>query len=140
MTPQRKRAVSALARRNYRSAAFAYVSMNEGSRPLFSIVAKEMRAEMSNLCSLESSSILRDNHEALKHFSWKTLWLEYSLKVPSLVQLLQKLLPKADMKFICFVVSIILKKRCMHVCLLQRVFSVLLYGNGTGKQVQLQYW
>ena len=68
------------------------------------------------------------------------MWLEYSLKVPSLVQLLQKLLPKADMKFICFVVSIIFKKKCMHVCLLQRVFSVLLYGNGTGKQVQLQYW
>ena len=109
--------------------------MNEGSQPLLSAVAKKIRNQMSSLCSPKSSSILRDNHEALKHFSWKTLWLEFSLKVLSLVQLLQQLLPKADMKVLCFVMSIILKKRCMHACLLQRVISVMLYGNATGKQV-----
>ena len=109
--------------------------MNEGSQPLLSAVAKRIKTEMSSLCSPKSSSILRDNHEALKHFSWRTLWSEFSVKVPSLVKLLQQLLPKADMKLLCFIVSIILKKRCMHACLLQRVISIMLYGNATGKQV-----
>ena len=108
--------------------------MNEGSQPLLSAVAKKIRNEMSSLCSPKSSSILRDNHEALKHLSWKTLWLEFLLKVPSLVQLLRQLLPKADMKLLCFVVSIILKKRCIRACIL-RVISVMLYGNATRKQV-----
>lgn len=79
--------------------------------------------------------MLRDSHEAVKRFSWKTIWLELEAKVPTLFRLLQAILPKADKKFLSFLISLILKKRCKHMSLVQRVVSVLLYGNAAKKQV-----
>jgi len=37
--------------------------------------------------------------------------------------LLQKLLPKANVKLLSFFISILLKKRCKHMSLVQRVIS-----------------
>ena len=106
------------------------------------VVAKQIRNEMKNICSPKVYSILRDKHEALKCFSWETLWSEFMQGVPSLVKLLQLVLPKASncKAFLCFVISILLKKRCMHMCLMQRMVSILFYGNGAHKQVRTLFF
>ena len=78
--------------------------------------------------------MLRDSHEAVKVFSWETIWLEFEAKLPMLFRFFEKLLPKAE-KFLAFVISLLLKKRCKHMSLVQRAVSVLLYGNAAKKQV-----
>ena len=91
---------------------------------------------MTEICSTDHHySILRDSYEAVKRFSWESIWLEYQAKVPTLLALLTGLLPKAEKSFIAFVVSLLLKRRYKHMSLVQRVISLVLYGNAAKKQV-----
>ena len=92
---------------------------------------------MKIICSLTNNSILRTDHEAIKHFSWDVICKELLEKVPTLFAFMQMLLPKADNMFISSLICIILKQRCKHMSLFQRVVSVLLYGHGTNQQVKL---
>lgn len=52
-------------------------------------MAKKIRNEMKSLASLDHDSILRDDIEALKHFSWETVYLELEKNVPTLIKLLR---------------------------------------------------
>lgn len=132
-------AVKRLARRNYKSMTKAVVSSQHGSKPAIASIAKVMRDEMQRLCSVGHDSILRDNIEAVKCFSWETVWLELKHKLPTLISLLKQLLKQPDdhTPLICFLASAILKQRSPKTCLVQRAISVLLYGNGTSKEVKI---
>ena len=98
-------------------------------------LTQQIRDEMPGLCSLLRPSILRDSQGAVKNFNWQALVSEFSSRIPTLVLVLKKVLPKANDKFIAFIIAMILKKRCKDMFLVQKVVSVLLYGNGTSKQV-----
>ena len=63
--------------------------------------------------------------------------MEFEQNVPTLVKLFCCLLPKADRKLVSFIIAVMLKQRCKHMCLVQKVVSVMLYGNATHKEVQL---
>ena len=63
--------------------------------------------------------------------------MEYQAKVSTLFALLTGLLHKADKKFIAFVVSVLLKRSCKHMSLVQHVISPVLYGNTAKKQYDL---
>ncbi len=52
-------------------------------------MARTIREEMKTLGSMEHDSILRDNIEAVKQFSWETIFMELSQKVPTLIRLLR---------------------------------------------------
>lgn len=71
----------------------------------------------------------------IENFTWQEVWLELNKTVPSLVNFFKSILPRSNYKFVSFLICAILKKRCKHMSLLQRVFSVLLYSNATNKQV-----
>jgi len=135
ITPRRKKAVVSLTTGCYRSAATNIVAFSKTHNYVLSALAKQMRTEMKTICSLSHNSILRSNHEAVKHFSWEIIWKELVQQVPTLVSFLEKLLPKSEYKFFAYLISVILKHRCKHMSLFQRVMSVLLYANGTSKQV-----
>ena len=94
---------------------------------------------MAEICSVKYNSFLRKKNEQLKHFSWDELWLELTTKIPSLVKFLKAILPSADKIFIAFVVCMLIKKRCKHMSLMQRIMSVLLYGHAAKKQVCLTW-
>ena len=79
--------------------------------------------------------MLRGQDEQLKSFSWESLLVEFEQKVPTLILMLRYLLPKADGKLLSFIVAIILKRHCKHMSLVQRVISVVLYGNAIQKEV-----
>lgn len=133
MTPSRKKLVSACARRSYKSAASGV--SNLGEKHVLASVAGKIKCEMTEISSSKFASILRRKHTELKHFSWDELWLEFNAKAPRLVRFLQSILPRAGKIFIAFVVCMLLKKRCKHMSLMQRMMSVLLYGNAANKQV-----
>lgn len=124
-----------LSRGNFKSAAENLVKHDQLDQHIMQSLCHQIRVEMDEICSLNHNSMLRDQYEALKCFSWETLWFEFSQKVPSLVNLLQGILPKANKSFLSFLIAIVLKKRCKHMSLVQRMISILLYENATNKQV-----
>lgn len=116
--------------------ATALVRSQPGSKSAVKSIAGVIKEEMQHLCSTSHNSLLRDNIEAVKCFSWETVWLE--LERIHLFRLLLKR-PDEHKPLICFLASAILKERSPRVCLVQRVISVLLYGNGTNKEVKLHF-
>ena len=126
-----------MSKHNFRAAAKKVATSEETSEQILNALTQQMREEMKEVCSKKYNSILRDSHEAVKMFSWETIWLEFEAKVPTLFQFFEKLLPKAEKKFLAFVISLLLKKHCKHMSLVQRAVSVLLYGNAAKKQIHI---
>lgn len=144
VTPRRKNAVISLSTGRYKSAANSIVAFSKTHVYVLSAVTKQINSEMKNISSLKYNSILRSDHDNVKHFSWVAIWNEFTQKLPTLVSFLRKLLPKSDHKYLLCLICILLKHRCKHMSLFQRVISVLLYANGTSKQVSIlasiNYW
>ena len=101
----------------------------------------KMRSEMKDINSDAHNSILRDTIEAVKQFSWETVMLELQHKLPTLTLLLARLIPQPVKRIplLCFVASILLKSHYQRLGLVQRAISVMLYGNGSSKQV-IKLW
>ena len=135
ITPNRSKAIASLSRRNYKAAVTGITKIQQTGSYIVAEVAKSMKTEMKDICSLAHNSMLRGQDEQLKSFSWESLLVEFEQKVPTLILMLRYLLPKADGKLLSFIVAIILKRRCKHMSLVQRVISVVLYGNATQKEV-----
>lgn len=103
-------------------------------------LAAKIRAEMKVLSSKDHDSILRDTIEAVKHFHWDTVMLELLRRVPTLMSLLKQLVRRSHEKkpLLCFVASQLLKAHNQHMGLVQRAVSIMLFGNGTSKQVNFK--
>ena len=136
-SPARKKIVNSLGRRSYKAAARAITSADQTKSHIVVSVAQQIRQEMSGICSSQNPSLLRSSYAGVKNFSWKAISSEFSTRVPTLMFLLKSILPKSDDRFILFAVALILKKRCKHLFLVQKVISILLYGYATNKQVSL---
>jgi len=61
-------------------------------------LARKSRSEMPRLSSDSHDPILRDRVEAVKHFSWDTVWLEYGKMIPILILFFGELNPKPKVK------------------------------------------
>lgn len=92
---------------------------------------------MKDISSEAHDSILRDLVEAVKYFHWETVMLELQGKMPTLMSLLSLLVrqPSEKKPLLCFLASQLLKARHQYIGLVQRAVSVMMYGNGTAKQV-----
>lgn len=134
-TPSRKDTIVSLSRRSYRAATCRMRDIQQTRVYYVASIAKAIKAEMKVMCSLKHDSILRSDNKQLKSFSWNILFDEMKRVMPVLTSLLQKLLPKGSVKLFSFIISVMLKKRCKHMSLVQRVVSMMLYGNATQKQV-----
>lgn len=136
-TPARKRSVKRLARHSYKSLVSSMVKCSTTSTKVLSEVAQKIKAEMKDISSQHHDSILLDAHEAVKQFSWESVLLELQEMMPTLMQLLMKLVtnPSEKKPLLCLLASQLLKQRYPKLCLVQRAISALLYGNGTNKQV-----
>ncbi len=57
------------------------------------------------------------------------------------MHLIRQLIAKSNEKkpLLCFLASQILKSRNMHIGLVQRAVSILLYGNGTSKEASMVF-
>jgi len=137
ITPQRQPVVRSLSRRSYKAAASTFTHLPRTPTYLMQRLVSQIRKEINAICSLNHNSILRGNHKTLKTFCWTRIWHELNEYVPTLVKLFRNLFPKAGRKFICFLTSMILKKKCMQMSLIQRAISFLLYANGTSREVRI---
>ena len=100
-------------------------------------ISRKIKKEMKDLSSDDRDSVLRDAVEAVKHFNWTTVMMEYEKMMPTLMTLLKQLVPKPieHKPLLCQVASQILKSRHQRMGLVQGAVSIMLYGNGTNKQV-----
>lgn len=136
-TPSRKMCVKRLTRKSYASMASTLVNSPRMCGSVIRKLATKIKAEMKSISSNDHDSILRDTIEAVKHFHWDTVMLELLKKVPTLMNLLKQLVnrPAEKKPLLCFIASQLLKSRHQHMGLVQRAVSIMMYGNGTSKQV-----
>ena len=125
--------MSSCARKSYKSAASHVTEL--GQNHVLNVVSLKIRAQMCAICSTNFPSVLRNGHSELKIFSWDSLWNEFQTKVPWLVKFLKSILPCANKIFISFIICLLLKNKCQQMSLMQRMISVVLYGNSASKQV-----
>ena len=100
-------------------------------------VATKIKSEIRQLASDRHDSILKDTVEAVKHFSWDTIYLELQTNVPTLMQLLHLLVkkPATSKPFISCMASQLLKDGHPKLGLMQRGVSAMLHKNRSCKQV-----
>jgi len=134
-TPKRQETIVSMSRKCDKAASVKIASFSKTKSHTMNALVLKMRSEMTKICSTNCKSILRDGD--VKEFSWKKVLMELKRHAPTLVSFYSLLLPKASMKFICFMICAVLKKRCMHMSLVQRIISIVLYSNGTNKEVYL---
>lgn len=138
-TPNRKRGIKSLARGSYKSLASMMLSAPGSSRSAIAEMARKILTEMRSLSSSAHDSFFRSTVDAVKNFSWDKVMSEFTQTVPTLMMLLECLVPKPAEKkpFMCFVASLLLKCRHQRMGLVQRAVSIMLYGNGSSKQVRI---
>lgn len=114
------------------------VNTPEMLRSVLLEVCQKIKKEMRTLSSEEHNSVLRDNVEAIKMFHWDTVRLECEKMMPTLMTVLKNLIPKPakHIPLVCVIASQLLKARHQRLGLVQRATSVMLYGNGSSKQVR----
>ena len=136
-SPWRQENVKRVMRGSYISLTSSVVQSSRTADQVVLQLCRKIKEEIKLISSNEHNSILRDNHEGVKNFSWENIWEELVINVPTLVKIIASLIhdPSEDKPVVCFIVSIILKCRFRCMSLVQRVVSVLLYGHGASKQV-----
>ena len=102
-------------------------------------IAAKIKSEMKELSSDAHDFILRDTVEVVKRFSWELVKLELENKVPTLMTLLAEMVgkPAERTPLIRFIASQLLKCNHQRISLVPCAISVMLYGNGTSKQVRI---
>ena len=87
-------------------------------RSIMGEVARTIKREMACISSSDHDSILRDNVEAVKKFSWDTVTLELQSKVPTLMLLLLSLVrnPYRSKPFIASLACQLLKDSHPCIC------------------------
>ena len=65
----------------------------------------KIKKEIKKVCKLDHNSILWDDIEGVKQFSWETVWLKLQRNVPTLYSLRAKLLYQPSKPLIYFMIS-----------------------------------
>jgi len=119
----------------YKSLAKSLVNAEQTRMFFCTATGRKICNEITDICSTKVPSILRDSNEAVKQFSWETIYLEFEAKIPTLVALVKLILPHISKNLLCFVIGVIIKSQSPHMALVQMAVSVMLYANGANKQV-----
>jgi len=78
--------------------------------------------------TLHKLTIINNNGEDIKFFSWSNIWLELTQDMPLLTLLLKEINVKKNHVANSVVAYILLKQRNQNLCLLQRTVSAFLYA------------
>ena len=137
-TSSRKVLIKRGARKNFQSMAAGVLASVDMGTPFVSKISSNIIAEMKAISSINHNSFLRNSVAPVKEFEWEAVYDELYQNMPTLMLILSKVIPNSEGRkpLQCMIVSQLLKTRHPHMCLVQRVVSVMMYGNGVAKQVQ----
>lgn len=139
-SPWSQQNINRICRGSYPSLATSIVQSTRTIDSVLITFVQGVRQEIKHISSDTHNSILRDDHEGIKRFSWETVWTELMAQVPTLMKLLGLIIrnPVDNKPFLCLVASMILKHHSHKMSLVQRAISVLLYGCATPKKNTLR--
>ncbi len=108
-TPTRQTAIRRLVRKSYTALTSGTVNPPRAKKAMLSQLALAIKNEMKKMGTVKHDSILRDNNEAVKRFSWETVRLElYIIRmIQTLMSLLLLLVPNPENRIplICTIAS-----------------------------------
>ena len=101
-------------------------------------VGRKIQEEIAFICSDKANSILNGgDKEHVLNFSWDKIFADLKSHMPYLVKLLQFINPKVEKNTALISVWIAMMVKCRNdkFSLIQKIFSIFLYGNGVHKEV-----
>lgn len=143
-----KTLVRSLGRMHYASIARQAMKVSKIRDRLLGIVVTDMHKECIQLCARNNKSLLCDSSElALKAFTWNSLISELKVRAPIFSRVLRGMVevkrrlrvpqkrqkktrssrPSEDAIF-CVCAAVILRHRNLHMNMLQRIISLMLYN------------
>ena len=146
LTPTRRRLCRSLIRSSLNSFAIQAVKRNASTRAIIvKVVGEMLHKEVACLCSDDLNSIMKQKDvNCYKKFDMiiEKINGEIELVAPILFSLLQSCLktrrPRTNTReLVAVIVSILCKHRRPEVCLLQKIFSLILYVGHASKQVSI---
>jgi len=138
MTPSRELMAKQLARKDYHALSKAFV--NAHSNAAIEEIGRIIKQEIKYICSNTHNSLLRSYGADIKKFSWETVWEELKENTPKLVLLVSVICPKGSIILKSTIICMMLKQSNPKMSLLQRVISVMMYGNTVHKAVCYNYY
>ncbi|XP_062521158.1 uncharacterized protein LOC134196093 [Corticium candelabrum] len=136
-TPRRRRAVKQCVRKSLSAMSSFMLQSRKGAGAAMSSLKNMIEREVKGLRKLNKSTMFLGGKESLTDFCWDNVWLELHRYAPTLMDVLSVLVldPTDNKPMVCLVAAMVLKQRYKHFSIVQRAISLLLYGNGTSKQV-----
>jgi len=144
LTPNRRRLCRPLIRSSFDSFAIHAIKRNSRTRAtILKVIGEIVHTEVVKLCSDDFNSIMKQKdvtcYQNMEKIMEK-IHEETKINAPTLYSLIQACLktkgPRVNTKeLIAVVVSIFCKHHRPEVCLLQRIFSLVLYVGHASKQV-----
>ena len=115
--------VKRVIRKSYDALSISIVQSSRVSDKVVEEIGKKCKEEVKHICSSKHNSVLKDTGEAVNHFSWDTIWMEFSRNIPYLMKLIQWLLNKKhknNKALIWFLLSLIVKSHSLKRWLFYR--------------------
>jgi len=142
MTPTWREPAKRLARESYPS--FTTSVITNFTDDTLNAVARKVQDEIKHISSEKANTILKSNKEnkgQKLNFSWNTVHCDLQKHMPVTVDLLNRIIPKTSQfkPLVCVITAMILKAHNHKLCLIQKVLSIFLYGNGVHKQICIKY-
>ena len=141
LTPNRKKAGKALARRSKRKLAGECLRDDKTRHSIILSLQKLIQTELKKLSSMQSS-LLDQSPDTLKSFTWNAIYDELKKNAPIFLSFLmaatQTKTPRSNrIAVMCVCASVILKYRFKRINLFQKIVSLVLYAGHCSKQVSL---
>ncbi|XP_019861291.1 PREDICTED: uncharacterized protein LOC109589693 [Amphimedon queenslandica] len=143
VTPSRKDAVNAYARKSKRKIATECLADKKSRQYTLSSISRTIETEVKRMSSV-NSILCSQSPDHLKFFHWDMIYNELQSKAPVLLQFLvsatnTKTKRKNRIAVICTCAAIILKYRYRNLNLLQKVLSLILYSSHCSKKVYSRF-
>ena len=144
LTPSRKHIGKAVARGSRLAMAVECLKEPTTRKYVLKQIGVVIRNELKTMCSDSTCSILRSlDVVQLKQFSWDKLLDELKANAPVFLSILQECTrsrkPRANQDaVVCICAAILLKHRFAKMGLVQKMISLILYADHSGKQVHWQ--
>lgn len=141
LTPSRKKIGKAVGRGSKKAVICECMKISTMRKYIVQILGQKLRNELASLCSEDANSILREQSpDALTGFSWGKLHDELEARAPTFLSLLEMCThtrkPRCNrMAVIGMCAVLLLKFRFVKMSLVQKVVSLILYADHSGKQV-----
>lgn len=132
-TPIRKVAVKRYTRKSYPS--FCKTIVKSQPKAMVHALCSEIQQELSQMCSTDHNSVIMNDGESIRSFSWNTVSFELEQQMPTFSTLLNGLGSKGNKILHCVLACVILKSKHQRMSLLQKIISAFLYANAVPKQV-----